>query len=60
MVFLVLDATGLVVNAIVAAGVEAAAVPAGCSALPREDGAGIGWQRVDGQWVAPPAGDVEV
>lgn len=53
MTVLILDANGLVVNAILCDSLEAAPVPAGHAARLQEGAAGIGWRYADGGWIAP-------
>lgn len=53
MVALILDETGLVVNAILCDDIASAPVPEGCIALPQEGDAGIGWRKDGDQWIPP-------
>lgn len=54
MVALIVDETGLVVNAILCEDIATAPVPPGCVACPQDGNAGIGWRRNGDLWTAPP------
>lgn len=55
---LVIDAGGLVVNVIVAAGPQDCAVPAGHTIEPQQAPVWIGWRRDGGQWLPPAPQEV--
>ncbi len=58
---LLLDASGLVVNAVVIAQGSAFAAGGGLFAVTdAPEWAGIGWRRMDGKWIAPQIGDGDI